>query len=134
MGVNSTGHWLTGRREDPRYGNVEQEKHFILMAPEHTKIFTRAGWGKAEISAALFRAARLPFGFLASRLERGAINAGHPELGWLWDSPDSLVPVMEDPGCYNVVVAGSPGSNRSGFAWGMGGPVTKKIPPEDLKL
>jgi hypothetical protein len=134
MGVNSTGHWLTGRREDPRYGNVEQEKHFVLMAPEHTKIFTRAGWGKADIRDALFREARLPFGFIAERLERSAINAGHPELGWLWDSPDSLVPVLEDPGCFNVVVAGSPGSNRSGFAWGMGGPVTKKITPEDLEL
>jgi hypothetical protein len=134
LGVNSAGHWLTGRREDPRYGTVEQEHHLILMAPEHTKIFSRAGWSKQDISEALFRHARIPFGFLSDRLEDKAIRAGHPELAWLFDSPDALVPVLEDPGCFDIVVAGSPGSNRSAFAWGMGGPVTKAITPADLEL
>lgn len=134
MGVNSTGHWLTGRREDPRYGNQEQEHHVILMAPEHTKIFARAGWSKRQISEALFRHARIPFGFLRMRLEDKAIRAGHPELEWLFDSPDALVPVLEDPGCFDIVVAGSPGSNRSGMAWGMGGPVTKQVTQADLEL
>lgn len=134
MGVNSAGHWLTGRRQDPRHGNVEQEHHFLLIAPEHTKIFSRAGWSKGDISAGVHRYARLPFGVLSARLEEGAIKAGHPELGWLWDSPDALVPILEDAGCYDVVVAGSTGSNRSAYAWGMGGPVTKKIRQEDLDL
>lgn len=134
MGVNSAGHWLTGRREDPRYGTVEQEHHVLLIAPEHTKIFSRAGWTKTDIAAALHREARLPFGLLSQRLESGAIRAGHPELSWLWDSPDALVPILEDPGCYDVVVAGSPGSNRSAYAWGMGGPVTKRIPRSDVEL
>jgi hypothetical protein len=134
LGVNSTGHWLTGRRQDPRYGNQEQEHHLILMAPEHTKIFARAGWSKRDISEALFREARHPFAFLSSRLEESAIRVGHPELAWLWDSPETLVPVLEDPGCFDIVVAGSPGSNRSAFAWGMGGPVTKRITPADLEL
>lgn len=134
MGVNSAGHWLTGRRQDPRYGNVEQEHHFILLAPEHTKIFSRAGWTKKEISAALHREARLPFGVLSTRLEAGAIRAGRPDLAWLWDSPDALVPILEDPGCYDIVVAGSSGSNRSAYGWGMGGPVTKRIPQADVEL
>jgi hypothetical protein len=134
LGVNSAGHWLTGHREDPRYGNVEQEHHLILMAPEHTKIFTRAGWTKRDISEAIFREARHPFGFLAARLEESAIRIGRPELSWLWDSPDNLVPILEDPGCYDIVVAGSVGSNRSSYAWGMGGPVTKVVTQADLEL
>lgn len=134
MGVNSAGHWLTGRRQDPRYGNIEQEHHLILMAPEHTKIFARAGWSKRDISEALFREARHKFGFLAARLEESAIRVGHPELSWLWDSPDALVPILEDPGCFDIVVAGSPGSNRSAYAWGMGGPVTKQVTQADLEL
>lgn len=132
MGVNSTGHWLTGRREDPRFGVQEQEHHFILMAPEHTKIFTRAGWDKARIREALFKKSRLPFGFLSGRLEQSAIRIGHPELDWLFDSPDALVPVLESPDCFDIVVAGSPGSNRSAFGWGMGGPVTKPVAVDDI--
>jgi hypothetical protein len=134
MGVNSTGHWLTGRREDPRTGTVEQEKHSLLIAPEHAKIFSRSEWTKSDIQDALWRAGRLPFGFLSQRLETKAITVGHPELAWLWQSPDSQVPVLEDPECYNVFVAGSPGSNRSAFAWGMGGSVTRLVRQEDLQL
>ncbi|MDE3100652.1 MAG: hypothetical protein KGJ98_00290 [Chloroflexota bacterium] len=134
MGVNSAGHWLTGHRQDPLHGNVEQEHHLLLIAPEHTKIFSRAGWSKADISKGVHRHARLPFGVLSARLEEGAIRAGRPDLAWLWDSPEALVPILEDPGCYDIVVAGSTGSNRSAYAWGMGGPVTKKIRQEDLDL
>ncbi|MBU6424547.1 MAG: hypothetical protein KGQ88_10970, partial [Chloroflexi bacterium] len=87
-----------------------------------------------DISKGVHRHARLPFGVLSARLEEGAIRAGRPDLAWLWDSPEALVPILEDPGCYDIVVAGSTGSNRSAYAWGMGGPVTKKIRQEDLDL
>ena len=33
-----------------------------------------------------------------------------------------------------VIVAGSPGSNRISFAWGMGAPLTKPILEADLRL
>ena len=134
MGVTSTGYWLVGQRSDPRYGNKEQEHHYLLLAPQHARIFEKAGWTKRDIAEALHREARLPFGFVSSRLEKSAIQSAHPELDWLWDSPDALVPVLEDSRCWEVIVAGSNGSNRSSFAWGMGGPLTKPILEADLKL
>jgi hypothetical protein len=45
-----------------------------------------------------------------------------------------MIPVLEDPDCFDVIVAGSPGSNRSSFSWGMGAPLTKPIREADLRL
>jgi hypothetical protein len=42
--------------------------------------------------------------------------------------------VLKDPSCFEVIVAGSGGSNRSSFSWGQGAPVTKKILQADLEL
>jgi hypothetical protein len=134
MGVTSTGYWLYGHRSDPRYGNQEQEHHYVLLTPIHARLFKEAGWTKADISAAIHREARHPFKFLSSRLEASAIRSSHPDLDWLWTSPDALVPVLEDAGCYHIIVAGSAGSNRSAFSWGMGGAVTKPILQADLDL
>ena len=132
--VTSTAYWLVGHRSNPQYGNQEKEHHYLLLAPQHARVFADAGWTQSDISAALFREARLPFGFASKRLEESAIRTAHPELDWLWDSPEALIPVLEDPGCFDIIVAGSPGSNRSSFAWGMGGPMTKPIPDEDVAL
>jgi hypothetical protein len=134
MGITSTGFWLTGRRSDPRFGNLEQEHHYVLLAPQHTRLFNEAGWRQSDISEAFYSEARLPFGTLSSRLEHSAIRSAHPDLDWLWDSPEALIPVLEEPHCFNVIVAGSPGGNRSSFAWGMGGPVTTPVLEEDLQL
>ncbi|MDE3100616.1 MAG: hypothetical protein KGJ98_00110 [Chloroflexota bacterium] len=134
MGNTSTGFWLAGNRSDPRYGNREQEHHYVFLAPQHARVFAQSGWKQKDISAGLYREGRIPFGFLSSRLEHSAIRSAHPELAWLWDSPDTLVPVLESAECFDVIVAGSPGSNRSSFSWGQGGPVTKHVREEDLKL
>jgi hypothetical protein len=134
LGITSTGFWLTGRRSNPAYGNQEQEHHYVLLAPQHVRVFQEAGWTKHDISRAMFREARLPFGLISKRLEAKAIRSAHPELDWLWDSPDTMVPVLEDPDCFKVIVAGSPGSNRSSFAWGQGGALTKPILEADLQL
>jgi hypothetical protein len=132
--VTSTGFWLVGPRGNPHYGNVEEEHEYLLLAPQHTRVFQEAGWTKADISEALYREARLPFSLISKRLEESAIRTAHPELDWLWDSPDTLVPVLKDPSCFEVIVAGSPGSNRSSYSWGQGSPVTKKILQADLEL
>ena len=134
MGITSTGFWLTGKRSDPRFGNLEQEQHYILLAPQHARIFKKADWKQSDISNGFYREARLSFKMLSSRLENSAIRSAHPELAWLWDSPETLVPVLEEAHCFNVIVAGSPGSNRSSFAWGMGGPITTPILEDDLRL
>jgi hypothetical protein len=134
MGVPSTGFWLVGHRSNPLHGNQEKEHHYLVLSVPHARMFQKAGWTKRDIQVATHREARHPFSYLSSRQEDEAIKSAHPDLSWLWDSPDALVPVLEDESCYDIIVAGSPGSNRSTFMWGMGGPHTKQILQADLQL
>lgn len=123
-----TGLWLLGRRADPRYKTSEKEHNTMLICPEHAQIFAREGWGRAEIGAAMYQAARLPFRTLMLNKERQAMEASHPELGWLHDHPDLPVPVVEDPSCFEVAVVGG-AAGRGAYFYGAGEPVT--MPVED---
>jgi hypothetical protein len=122
----TTGFWLVGRRSDPRNGTEEKEHDFMVICPEHAEIFGNAGWSRADVQQAMFREARLPFRTLQRTKEAKTFNAAHPELSWLWDSQDTLLPVLEDPGCFEVAVVGAT-AGRGQFYWGCGGPVTKRI-------
>jgi hypothetical protein len=123
-----TGLWLLGRRADPRYKTSEQERNTILMCPEHAQVFARHGWGRERIGEALYRATRVPFRTLMLNKERAAMAASHPELGWLWDHPDLPVPIVEDPGCFEIAVVGG-AAGRGAYFYGAGEPVT--MPVED---
>lgn len=123
-----TGMWLIGRRADPRYGTEEKEHHCLFICPEHAAVFHKAGWDKGDIRRALHRQARLPFRLLMLNKEPQALTLAHPELAWLWESPDTLVPVLEDADCYDIVVVGGT-AGRGAFFWGAGEPVTKPIQP-----
>jgi hypothetical protein len=126
LGLSPTGFWLTGRRANPRHGVSEQEHSVVLIAPEHARIFAREGWSKDDIKRELHRAGRMPFELLMVTKEPEAVKLSHPELDWLWDSPDTLVPVLEDADCYEIVVVGG-SIGRSTFFWGVGAPITKVI-------
>jgi hypothetical protein len=123
-----TGLWLLGRRADPRYKTAEQEHNTMLICPEHAQIFAREGWGRAQIQAAMYGAARVAFRTLMLNKERQAMAASHPELGWMWDHPDLLVPIVEDLGCFEIVVVGG-AAGRGAYFYGAGEPVT--MPVED---
>ncbi len=122
----STGLWLIGRRADPRYKTEEKEHNFLLICPEHAQIFAKAGWSKGEVRKALYRAARMPFKTLMLNKEAKAMAAAHPELGWLWDNPDLLLPVVETPECFEIAVVGGAAS-RGTYFYGAGGPITMPI-------
>ncbi len=121
-----TGHWLVGRRADARSGTEEKEHHFMLICPEHADIFRTAGWTRQDVQRAMWRKARMPFRTMMLNKEPQAMRAAHPELAWLWDSPGSLLPVLEDPECFEIAVVGAT-AGRGAFLWGSGGPVTKAI-------
>jgi hypothetical protein len=121
-----TGLWLIGRRADPRYKTEEKEHNMLFICPEHAQIFARAGWDRARIQEAMYRAARLPFSTLMLNKERKAMAVAHPELGWLWDHPDLPVPVVEDPSCYDIAVVGA-AAGRGAYFYGAGEPVTMPV-------
>jgi hypothetical protein len=126
MAQVTTGMWLVGQRADPRAGTREKEHNFMFICPDHAAIFAANGWSKDDIRQAMHRLARLPFKALVKKRNPKAIEASHPELLWLWDSPDALVPVLEDAACYDVAVLGGV-AGRGAFFYGAGAPVTKAI-------
>ena len=118
-----TGLWLIGRRADPRTKTAEKEHNTLLLCPEHAQVFAKAGWGRARIQEALYRAARLPFATMMLNKEPRAMAAAHPELGWMADHPDLPVPVVEDPDCFDIAVVGG-AAGRGAYFYGAGEPVT----------
>src|SRR5207249_2936090 len=102
-----TGLWLIGRRADPRSKTEEKEHNTLFICPEHAQVFAKAGWGRREIQAALYRAARLPFRTMILNKEPKAMATAHPELAWLADHPDLPVPVVEEPTCFDIAVVGA---------------------------
>jgi hypothetical protein len=124
--TNPTGFWLTGRRADPRHETEEQEHNFVIICPEHAEIFGREGWSRSDVQTALFNEARVSFGSLMRTKVPKSFNAAHPELSWLWGSPETLLPVVEDEKCFDVIVVGAK-AGRGQLFWGCGGPVTKVI-------
>jgi hypothetical protein len=123
-----TGLWLIGRRVDPRTKTEEKEHNTLFICPEHAQIFAKAGWGRGEIQEALYRAARIPFKTMMLNKEPKAMATAHPELGWLAEHPDLPLPVVEDPGCFDVAVVGA-AAGRGAYFYGAGEPVT--MPVED---
>jgi hypothetical protein len=122
----STGHWLIGRRSDPRAHTEEREHHFMLICPEHAQLLHQQGWDKDRIREQMYREARLPFWELMDYHEPKGLEVAHPELQWLWDSPETLVSVLERPECFSIAVVGA-AAGRGAFLWGAGAPITKPV-------
>ena len=120
----AAGMWLVGHRTDPRYHVQAQERDFILMGPDHARLFARNNWSKDKVRQTIYDNAKLPFGLMCRDLR--LLKASHPELEWLKDYPDLMLPVMETPDCYEIAIVGAD-VGRSLFFWGGCEPITKPI-------
>ena len=100
----------------------------MLICPEHAQVFDKAGWSRKDLQEAMYQAARMPFETLMLNKESKALDAAHPELRWLYENPDVLVPVVEVPDCFEIAVVGG-NAGRGTYFYGAGGPVT--VPIED---
>ncbi len=125
LGHLSAGHWLQGHRNDPRYQVEEQEHDLILMCPDHAKVFARHNWAKNRIRQAMYDHAKVPFRLLW-RKDIELLKKHHPELMWLQNYPELMLPVLETPDCYDIAVVGAD-AGRGLYTWGSGEPMTKPI-------
>ncbi|HAL48554.1 MAG: hypothetical protein FI707_10665 [SAR202 cluster bacterium] len=121
-----TGKWLLGRRADPRYHTEEKEHHFMMICPEHAQAFHNSGWDRKRLQEEMFRLSRMSFKDLIGNKEHKGFEIAHPELQWLWDSPDTMLPIVETPDCFEIAVVGG-AAGRGAFFWGGGGPITKAV-------
>lgn len=96
------------------------------MGPEHAHTFAHGGWSKADVQDALYRQARLSFRKLMLNKEEKGLLAAHPELCWLFEHPGIMLPVVESPDCFILVVVGG-AAGRSLYLSGAGAPVTKLV-------
>jgi hypothetical protein len=124
IGHVGAGLWLIGRRSDPRYHVQAKDHDFILMCPDHARIFANHNWDKDKIRQTLYEQALAPFKVLFKDMK--LVKAAHPELMWLKDHPDLMLPVLETPDCFEIAVVGAD-VGRSIFFWGANEPVTKPI-------
>lgn len=125
--IPTVGYWLRGWRADAEAGVQSKEKSVLLVCPVHAEVFKKAGWGKSQIRDYLYKKARIPFGRFMANKEASAFKSSHPELQWLWDSPETLIPVFETPDCFDLVVAGAMGGSRSTYSYGAAEPVSRQI-------
>lgn len=125
-GVKSVGFWLLGWRADAQAGVDVKETHQLILCPVHAEIFKKAGWSRQQVRDYLFAHARLPFRELMANTEPAAFREAHPKLQWLWDSPETRIPVLESPDCFDVFVAGGAGG-RSAWSYGAAEPVSTSI-------
>jgi hypothetical protein len=126
QGVKSVGFWLLGQRGDPLAGVQAKDKHFLIVCPVHAAIFKKYGWSKQQIRDYLYKNARLPFGRFMANKEPATFRTSHPKLQFLWDSPDTLMPVLETVDCFEIIVAGASGG-RSAYSYGAAEPISKRI-------
>jgi len=122
----STGMWLTGRRADPRSGTQEKEHHMMLICPDHADQFVKHGWSKDDVRHAMYKKARVSFEKLLMAKEPKAFETSHPELAWLYESPETKLPVLEDPECFDIVVLGG-AAGRGALLYGGGQAQSKRI-------
>ena len=121
VGILSTGLWLIGRRTDPRNQTEQREHYTLFIAPEHAKIFGSAGWSKDDVKQAMYRKARLPFRTLMLNKNPAALSSSHPELAWLWDSQDTMLPISS---CARPTECSSQPAPPSWLAWRLASPAS----------
>ena len=125
-GVKSVGYWLCGWRADPDARVQVKDKHLLLVCPVHAAVHKKHGWSKQDVRDYLYKHARMPFAQLIAKTEAAAFRKSHPHLQWLWDSPQTLIPILETPDCFEIAVAGGMGG-RSCYSYGAGEPVSRVI-------
>lgn len=98
-----------------------QYRPMLVLSPVLARVFADAGWSKDDLRQALFEQARIP----ASLFERfigewSNLTAGRrtlvdvvafrklPKVFAESRDPDRLVPIVTDPSCFGIVVAGDP--------------------------
>ncbi|MFH1650981.1 MAG: hypothetical protein ABID87_02595 [Chloroflexota bacterium] len=121
-----SGLWLTTHRVDPRYQTTEKEHNFFFLSPQEAAKFAGQGWQKDTLRQYLFNRARMPLKVLLKDRDPAAIVKENPGLAGLADHPETLMPVVEDPECYEIAVVGDI-VGRGLYFPGGGGPVTRPV-------
>lgn len=82
---------------------------WLILSPEHTDIFKRAGWSKIDVKRELWERSKMRAGRLSAKEMERARASRTAELGHL--TPDTLLPISPRPDDIHFIVAGGPGTH-----------------------
>lgn len=101
-----------------------EEKVLLIIAPDHARLISEAGWSKDDIRLYMFHHSRRPWGMLKSLIQPALM---YPANRWLVDAPDDLMlPIVRDPSYFDIVVVGGH-AGKSAVGVQIGSPVIKEI-------
>jgi hypothetical protein len=104
------GGTVTYRRAYGKDGRDQTGEFIVLFAPEHAATIAAQGWSKDDVQRYLFEHARIP----TERMPHTGMAGMHEMPRWIQlDRPGWAVPVVADPSCFAIIVAGGPGKHSS---------------------
>ena len=123
-----TGYWLVNSPGDlsgpgPFHGDFQS---LIMLCPDHAAVFHNAGWSLEDIKKALYKGSRMPFGKVMLNKPPAGFAVAHPELAWLWDAPETPVPIYRSPEYFDLFVVGAD-AGRSLYFQGGTVSVTREV-------
>jgi hypothetical protein len=124
----NVGLWLTASTEGHADGGAgtAQNRNPILMCPDHAAVFGRAGWTIRRIQEALYKGSFMPFGELMLNKEPANFRMSHPDKQWMWDKPETLIPMFRGPEEFEIFVVGGD-AGRSLYFYGGGDSMTRAV-------
>jgi hypothetical protein len=127
-GAPNPGIWLIKKAgpRDSGYPFNGLFQNLIMMCPEHAAVFADAGWSVQDIKQALYRKSRLSFRKLMLNQPEDLFRALHPNMTWLFDVPDTEIPVYPGPDNFDIFVVGAD-AGRSLYFFGGTHSVTKPV-------
>ena len=105
-----SGRWLMGRFKDQRDPKVDiKNENLLFLSPDHAEILAREGWTRQTLREYLFEHCRLNYETLVHEFEWEGVKKIYPQLTHLKDQPEVLLPIVESPDCYQIVIVGGRG-------------------------
>lgn len=131
VGPGPAGTWM--RRpiyphQDSEFGrtpDISDQHICIVFSRDHANIFRKHSWSKSAVKQFLYQNVKAPFKH-TNVFDPGRKERVRPDLRWLLDCPDMLVPLYSRPDSYQVIVAGF-GSGDTQVIYSGKHSITRKI-------
>jgi len=110
------------------YNAYFRQDLWVVLSPQHARVFADAGWTRSDVAAGLFEQARIPVARLRGRGLYGYMDDLLPAT-WLDGlREDDAVPIVDDVSRLVVIVAGGDFGGYTAALFGEGVTVTEIVP------
>jgi hypothetical protein len=110
--ASQNGKWLIhskGPKDAPSTTGGGDPDHLLFLSPDHAAVFKRADWSLRKLKDELFERSKMPFRKLMLARGRETFKVTNPQLQWLWNMPDTEIPVCAHENQFEIFVVGGIG-------------------------